>query len=155
MFTWLYGDRERLPQPVIEDLLFLHDKVTSWRTKQGDYHSVASDRGFLTEHSAPCLHKKRVDLYKEYSMEGFQFRIALEVETSTIENGYNDLLKIMQLLKSDEVDFGLILFIQNDRSSRPKLSVSQLTSSLVQGLNRVLDDYRGKLHLLHGNIPTS
>ena len=154
MFEWFYGDQNRLPPPVSEDLQFLYDNVSSWRSKQGDYHSVALARGFRNEYSPPCLHKKRVDLFKEYSMEGFQFRVALEVETSTIENGYNDLLKIMQLLKSDEVDFGLILFIQNDRSSRPKLGVSQLTSNIVQGLNRVLDDYRGKLHLLHGNMPT-
>jgi hypothetical protein len=77
--------------------------------------------------------------------------VAIEIETSTIENGYNDLLKIMQLLKSDAVDFGCVVFIQNNRGVRPKLSRKEIHSNLVIALDKVLEDFRGKLFIVHNN----
>ena len=73
----------------------------------------------------------------------------LKSETSTVENGFNDLLKILQLLKSDDIQYGVIIFVQNNRKHKRRLTAPQLRSNLVAGLNKVLDDYRGKLLIYH------
>ncbi len=146
----LYGEAQRIPASLQSDLDLLLARVGSWRAQvHGDYKETATEVGFEVEKRMESLGRKRLDLFKAYPNAEIEYRVAIEIETSTIENGYNDLLKIMQLLKADEVDYGVVLFVQNDRSTRPKLTAPSLRSNLVEALNRVLEDFRGKLFLLH------
>ena len=135
------------------DVVSLLNFVEDWRSKaSGDgphYKDVARRFGFSVEHRSPALHRKRLDLFKEYSTSEMTYRAAVEIETSTIENGFNDLLKIMQMLRAREVEYGFVLFVQSNRSRPAKLRRGSLQSNIVEGLNLVLDDFRGRLFLLH------
>ncbi len=151
----LYPTDPRSPGSLGRDLESLAASVTSWRAKDpgtpGWYGRVAATLGFETEFRPRCLGRKRIDLYKAYPTGELQCRVAVEVEASTIENAYNDLLKIMQLLKSDEVDYGVVIFIQNNRPREPKLTAGQVRRSIVESFDKVLEDFRGRLSLYQGN----
>jgi hypothetical protein len=153
----LYPEKKALPRQLNQDLFFLFNEVQNWRSKgaqeDGHYKLVARRLGFMNEFSPKGpkggIGRKRVDLFKRYNTEELEYRVAIEIESSTIENAYNDLLKIMELLKRDEVDYGIVIFVQNNRSSRQRLTKGQITNNFAKALEMVLADYRGCLFLYH------
>ena len=155
--TCLYPEKKALPRHLQQDLNTLLGEVRNWRAKNsreaGYYKFVAAGLNFMNEvgPGGPDggIGRKRVDLFKKYETEELEYRVAIEVETSTIENAYNDLLKIMELLKRDLVDYGIVIFVQNNRPSKPRLTKDQITNNFAKALEKVLADYRGCLFLYH------
>jgi len=158
MYKILYPKEPRLPKSFNKDLDSLFKEIQTaddWRSNSkstSSYKTIAETHNFILEKQFECLKRKQIDLFKLYPNPEIEYGVAIEIETSTIENGYNDLLKIMQLLKSNAVDYGVIIFIQNNRSKRPKLTKKSIESSLIDSLDKVLDDFRGKLFILHINL---
>ena len=150
-------DESRVPKTLRDDITNLFEKVGNWRASNvgngelSHYKQIARALGFRSEGNFQSFGRKKADLCKLYETEELTYQAIIEIETSTIENGYNDILKMMQLIKSGNMDYGVIIFVQNNRGSRPKLTESQLHSNLVNGLGKVLDDFRGKLFMYHVN----
>lgn len=148
-------DESRVPKSLRKDITSLFKRVENWRTSNegnkalAHYKQIARTLNFTSEGKFLSLSGKKADLFKLYETEELTYQVVVEIETSTIENGYNDILKMMQLIKSGDMDYGVIIFVQNNRGDRPKLTASQLKSNLVNGLNKVLDDFRGKLFIYH------
>jgi hypothetical protein len=135
------------------DLELLFQRVDNWRTTSSNaddishYKAVAQQLHFVVEHGFPEIAKKGVDLFKCYPDGN---RVVIEIETSTIENGYNDLLKILELLQVDQIDIGIIVFIDrvND-SGKNSFKARKVQSSIINAFPNVLKLFHDKLILFY------
>jgi hypothetical protein len=81
-------------------------------------------KGFTTDKSRSHGNRKRYDGIIEEDGK----RVAVEIESSTIENAYNDVLKILAGIEQKEIDFGVILAKYNRR--RKSLDYEQFKECL-------------------------
>ena len=110
--TW-----NRIPQVVRDDLLDIIDEVSDMhhQNSRAEIWAALRNRGIQTERKISVegySHAKRVNGYVECDAS----RVVIEVESSTIENAYNDTLKILTLKKIGAVDFGVILAKYNTKT---------------------------------------
>ena len=103
--TW-----NRIPQVLRNHLLSIIDEVDDMHhhSKQAEIWTALKKRGIDTEQRISVegySHAKRVDGYFRCDAT----RVVIEIESSTIENAYNDTLKILTLKKINAIDFGVIL----------------------------------------------
>lgn len=122
--TW-----QKVPQIVRDDLLDLIDEVSDFHhhNKRAEIWAAMRNRGFATERVVGVEHysnAKRVNGYIECNTS----RVVIEIESSTIENAYNDTLKILTLRRVGAIDFGIILAKYNPQ--RRSLSYDQLKKCL-------------------------
>ncbi len=122
--TW-----NKIPQVLRNHLLSIIDEVDDMhnQSKQAEIWTALKKRGIDTEQRISVegySHAKRVDGY----FRDDATRVVIEIESSTIENAYNDTLKILTLKKIDAIDFGVIFAKYNPE--RKSLSYEQLEKCL-------------------------
>jgi len=129
----------RLPQVVRDALLSIIDDVSDFhhQRRNAEIWVALRNRGIETKkrfEATGYSHRKEVNGY----IEADHTRVVVEIESSTIENAYNDTLKILALRKAGQIDFGVILAKYN--SKRRSLSYRQIKKSLWDPFRVLFDD---------------
>ncbi len=132
--TW-----NKIPQIVRDDLLNIVDEVGDMHhhNKRAEIWAALRNRGIETERTISVegySHAKRVNGYVECEAT----RVVIEIESSTIENAYNDTLKILTLKKIDAIEFGVVLAKYNPK--RKSLSYEQLKKCLWDPFKPLIAD---------------
>lgn len=130
---------KRLPRIVRDDLLSIIDDVSDFhhQRRNAEIWVALRNRGIQIKkkfRTAGYSHAKEVNGY----LEADHTRVVIEIESSTIENAYNDTLKIRALRKARQIEFGVILAKYNQK--RRSLSYDQIKKSLWDPFKVLFDD---------------
>lgn len=129
----------KLPEVIRDDLLSILDEVADFhhQRKSAEIWVALRNRGIQIEKTFKLKgysHAKKVNGY----IEAHHTRVVVEVESSTIENAYNDTLKILALKKAGLIDFGVILAKYNPK--RRSLSYEQMKKCLWDPFEVLFDE---------------